>query len=144
MTIDNVDDVEQIILEAFGQVVADYNVYVDEIIESTEEFGDLGFTGQDIIDTGRLKDSKMVDATNTEASFEWSPKSPENGFSYAPAVWAGFYPYGGEKFVPGRHWPERAAKQLNESGVTQAFVDYLRQHGLEAEILVNGDEELDD
>jgi hypothetical protein len=143
MTIDNIDDVEQIILEAFGQVVADYNVYVDEIIESTEEFGDLGFTGQDIIDTGRLKDSKIVDANATDASFEWQPKSPENGFSYAPAVWAGFYSRGGN-FIPGRHWPERAAKQLNESGVTLAFVEYLRQQGLNAQVLLNGDEELDD
>jgi hypothetical protein len=141
---DGIDEVEQMILEAFGQTVADYNVFVDEIIESTEEFGDLGFTGQDIIDTGRLKDSKMVDSTETETSFEWSPKSPENGFSYAPAVWAGFYPWGREKFVPGRHWPERAAIKLNDEGVTKTFVNYLRQQGLNAEILSNGDEELDD
>lgn len=144
MTTGNIDDVEQLILEAFGQVVADYNVYVDEIIESTEEFGDLGFTGQDIIDTGRLRDSKIVDATATEASFEWNPKSPKNGYGYGAAVWTGYNAWGGNKFVPGRHWPERAAKKLNESGVTIAFVEYLRKQGINAQVLINGDEELDD
>lgn len=138
------DEIEQLIQEAFGQTVADYNEYVDSIIESTEEFGDSGFSGQDIIDTGRLKDSKIVDATANQASFEWSPKSPENGFPYAPVVWTGFHPYGREKFVPGRHWPERAARKLNDTGVTRTFVAYLQSQGLKAEIVNNGDEELDD
>ncbi|MFN9954379.1 MAG: hypothetical protein ACK55I_14890, partial [bacterium] len=77
------DEIEKLIQEAFGQTVADYNVYVDEIIESTEEFGDIGFSGQDIVDTGRLRDSKIVDATSNEVTLEWSPKDPESGFSYA-------------------------------------------------------------
>lgn len=138
------DEIEKLIEEAFGQTVADYNVYVDEVIESTEEFGDIGFSGQDIVDTGRLRDSKIVEATANEVTLEWSPKDPESGFSYAPAVWAGFHPYGGEKFVPGRHWGERAAKKLNGVGVTRAFATYLQQQGLNAEIISNGDEELDD
>jgi hypothetical protein len=138
------DEIEKLIQEAFGQTIADYNVYVDEIIESTEEFGDSGFSGQDIVDTGRLRDSKIIDAQPNLVSLEWTPKDPDSGFSYAPAVWAGFHPYGGEKFVPGRHWPERAAKKLNGEGITKAFVTYLQQQGLNAQVINNGDEELDD
>jgi len=138
------DEIEKLIQEAFGQTIADYNVYVDEIIESTEEFGDSGFSGQDIVDTGRLRDSKIIDAQLNLVSLEWTPKDPDSGFSYAPAVWAGFHPYGGEKFVPGRHWPERAARKLNGEGITKAFVTYLQQQGLNAQVINNGDEELDD
>ena len=138
------DEIEQLIQEAFGQTIADYNVYVDEIIESTEEFGDSGFSGQDIVDTGRLRDSKIIDAQPNLVSLEWTPKDPDSGFGYGPAVWAGFHPYGREKFVPGRHWPERAAKKLNGEGITKAFVTYLQQQGLNAEVVSNGDEELDD
>lgn len=138
------DEIEKLIEEAFGQTVADYNEYVDSIIESTEEFGDSGFSGQDIIDTGRLMDSKMVDATANDASFEWAPKDPKTGFSYAPAVWTGFHPYGREKFVPGRHWPERAATKLNDIGITRTFVEYLKSQGLKTEIINNGDSDLDD
>lgn len=141
----DLNELEQLIANAFADVVADYNQFVDEVIESQDEFSDRGFTGQDIVDTGRLRDSKVVEDTDiNQVTFSWEPHSPDNGFPYAPAVWAGFRPFGGKTFVPGRHWPERAAVKLGEVGVTQYLVDKLKEQGLEAEVIQNGDENLDD
>lgn len=136
------DNLEEIAEDAFAEIVAQYNIHVDEVIESLEAFNDLGFTEQDIVDTGRLRDSKLVQVEDNLAEFEWSPRAPKTGFAYAPLVWAGFMAYG-KKYVPGRHWPERAAATLNNHGVTTSFVEALKQRGLDAEILVNGDEDLD-
>lgn len=131
--------------DAFGLTVADFDIEVDEVIQSADEFKSQGFTDQDIVDTGRLLNSKIVDAQKEadeiSVLYSWNPVSPKNGYPYGPAVWAGFYAYGGEKFIPGRHWPERAAKNV---GITQSFVDYLRESGIPCTVERNGDDELDD
>ena len=141
----NLEDLTSVIKEAFGDLVADYNEWVDAVIESPDMFSDRGFVDHDIVDTGRLLNSKEVDAKDTEATFLWEPHSPLNGFPYAPAVWTGFYAWGDKRnYIPGRHWPERAATTLNDVGVTQAFVEKLKDLGLEATIVKNGDEDIDD
>lgn len=142
MSDEMLNNIEALAQEAFAQVVADYNVHVDEVIESLDAFTDLGFTDHDIVDTGRLRDSKLVNIGTNFAEFEWSPRSPETGFFYAPAVWVGFISYAGN-YIPGRHWPERSAQTLNNQGITASFADKLKEQGLDVEILVNGDEDLD-
>lgn len=141
----NLDDLHGIINEAFGNLVADYNEWVDAVIESPDMFSDRGFVDHDIVDTGRLLNSKEVDVKDNSATFSWEPHSPNNGFAYAPAVWTGFYAWGDKRnYVPGRHWPERAATTLNDVGITESFVEKLKTAGVKARIVKNGDEEIDD
>lgn len=135
------EELTNIINDAIAQIVSDYNEIVDEVIQSEDEF----IAGQDIVDTGRLLDSKAVDisiaGTSTTATFTWAPNDPETGYPYAPAVWAGFFAYGGSKFIPPRHWPERAMKNLDP---VNALADLLAEKGLEVEVLQNSIDELDD
>lgn len=139
---DLINQIDAIAEEAFAKIVADYNIAVDETIESMDAFTDLGFVNQDIVDTGRLRNSKLVTATSNTAEFEWNPVSPKNKFAYAGAVWTGFMAFG-KYFVPGRHWAERTAINLNDIGITNSFVEALKNKGLDAYVVVNGDEELD-
>lgn len=146
MSLDNLFDEIMIKVEnAFAETVNDYNQEVDATIESMNAFADLGFEGQDIVDTGRLLESKKVDTdktkTSVSAAFSWNPTSPKNGEKYASKVWAGFFAFGGPKFIRGRHWPERAATNM---GVTETFVHYLNEQDVEAEIIIDGDDDLDD
>jgi hypothetical protein len=139
---ETLNNLEELAQEAFSQVVEEYSLWVDATIESLDAFSDLGFSDWDIVDTGRLLESKAVNSQDNEVEFEWSPRDPETGLFYAPRVWAGFLAYG-RKYIPGRHWPERAAQTLNDKGVTATFVDLLKAQGLDAEIIINGDEDLD-
>jgi len=139
------DELLSTVEEAFGSLVAEYNVKVDETIESLDAFSDLGYVDHDIVDTGRLLNSKVLDvkssADSWSADFTWDPQSPENGYKYANRVWAGYWSKGGKNFFPGRHWPERTAKAM---GITKRFVELLQSEGLDATIVVDGDENIDD
>lgn len=125
------------IKDAMGEVYAEYNVEVDRVIESENEFADLGFVNQDIVDTMRLLNSKVVltqedlGAIITIMIVTWAPISPENGFPYGPAVWRGFFAWG-RKFIEGRHWDTRAAKNID---VTRNFVNKLRRRGVNAKVV---------
>ncbi len=130
-------ELRSIVKEAMGEVYAEYNVEVDRVIESLNEFADLGFIDQDIIDTGRFLNSKLITTREdigrliTEMEVEWSPQSPDNGAYYAPYLWRGYFAWG-KKFIQGRHFDTRAAKNID---VTRNFVEKLRQKGVKAEII---------
>jgi len=108
----NLDSVIKEIKESWGQVIAEVNEELDAVIEDEMAFSDLGFNGQDIIDSGRLLNSKVVEINEDKAEFSWNPHSPENGYPYAPGVRAGFWAYG-KKYIPGRDWPGRAIERVN-------------------------------
>jgi len=101
--------------EAHGKAVAKVDVELDRVIESLDEFSDLGFIDHDIVDTGRLRDSKVITAKPNSVTFTYAPVSPENGYPYAPAVFHGFFAWG-KKYIPGRPWTVRAVKNENPTG----------------------------
>ena len=124
---------KQVIAECLAEVAAEYETEVNRVIESENEFADLGFVSQDIVDTGRLKNSLVVETRAgegdlvSEISFSWEPRSTENNYPYAPAVWMGFFAFGGPKFIPGRHWDTRAAKNIQ---IVRRFGDRLTRKGI--------------
>ena len=125
---------ESIVEECFGEVASEIEQESDRVIESLTEFSDLGFEGQDIIDTGRLLNSKEVEATDTSIKLTWSPRNPENGFPYAPAVVNGFFAYGGSKFIPGRNFPVRAVQNVDP---VNSLAEKLRAKGLKVRVIQN-------
>ncbi len=114
----------------YSDVVSQYNIEVDRVIEDPNEFANIGFVDQDIIDTGRLKNSKVIE-TQGELStrFSWAPVDPDTGYHYASAVWWGFNAYGDSKFVPGRPWSERAVYNLDP---VNYISDRLKKKGYNA------------
>jgi len=104
------------IKDSFGQTVATLDKVQDQVIKDPLEFADLGFLDQDIVDTGRLHNSKIVETIDegnlVSVRYVWNPIDPEDGRAYAGDVLVGFTSYAGN-FVPGRDWPNRAAEKLN-------------------------------
>lgn len=98
--------------ESWAEVVAALEVEMEETITDPNAFPELGFVDQDIVDTGRLRDSQKVNVKDRKVSFAWDPHSPENGYAYAPAVYSGFLAFG-KKWIPGRRWPEKAVDRLD-------------------------------
>jgi hypothetical protein len=120
--------------EAFGVAIARLDAEMDRVIVDENEFSDLGFLGQDIVDTGRLRDSKVINANPNGVTFSYDPVSPENGFHYGAAVWLGFWAFG-KKYIPGRPWTIRAA--INESPVVN-MADELEKMGYNVKIKYDG------
>lgn len=89
------------VINGFSDIQSKLVEEVDSVIETPGIFD--SFPDSDIVDTGRLRDSKIVDSKPLSLEMSWQPKSPKNGYSYAPAVWSGFYAYG-RKYIPGRQW----------------------------------------
>ena len=106
--------------EGFGDAVAALDKEYVDVIEDPNEFGDLGFRNQDIVDTGRFRESQKVIEERTEHGVEvkwhWNPVDPESGYQYAPALYAGYSAFG-KKWIPGRPWPERAVKRVDPGKV---------------------------
>ena len=119
---------QKALAEAFGQAMADLDGEFDRVIEDPNEFSDLGFTDQDIVDTGRFRDSKTLNAEGNSASWNWNPTDPDTGDQYALGLYTGFLAFG-RRWVPGRPWPERAIDNLD---VPQKIADYLGEMGIEA------------
>lgn len=114
---------KQDVKEARAQAIAKVSIELDRVIESEVEFSDLGFLGQDIVDTGRLRDSKVIAPNPDGVTFTYDPVSPENGYHYGAAVWLGFWAFG-KKYIPGRPWTLRAVKNENPTvNVAQALED---------------------
>lgn len=113
--------------ESFADVVGALDSEFIAVISDPNEFSDLGFTEQDIIDTGRFKDSQVVSETrddgNVQVRWSWSPTSPENGYKYAPALHFGYNAWG-KKWIPGRPWTTRAVRRINP---VQRFEDGVRR-----------------
>lgn len=133
------DQVNAAINEAFAEVIAVVNEEFDAVISSEDEFGDLGFVGQDIIDTGRLLNSKQVNVENGRAEWSWNPTSPDTGVPYAAAVRNGFFAFG-RKYIPGRHWDTRAIKRADPVSL---LVDELEKRGIDAKVKQNNIDLLD-
>lgn len=127
------------VAEARGTAIAKIDSELDRVIESMSEFSDLGFVDQDIVDTGRLRDSKIIQANPDGVTFTYAPKSPENGYPYAPAVFLGYFAWG-KKYIPGRPWTIRALK--NENPVRN-IADELESMGYDVKVRFDGIETLD-
>lgn len=93
--------IEKDLKDSLGRWAAEYNEEVDRVITTEGIFP--AFPDSDIVLSGRLRDSKQIDAKGLEISFLWNPINPDNGFAYAPAVWSGFFAFG-KYYVAGRQW----------------------------------------
>lgn len=107
--------IEKDITESFAEVQTAIDIETDRVIESSDEFSDLGFTDQDIVDTGRLLNSKVVESKEREIKFSWNPVDPESGAAYAGYVWTGFS--AGNKYIPGRKWDLRAVSNVKPAKI---------------------------
>ena len=128
------------VAEARGVAIAKVNLELDRVIESEGEFSDLGFIDQDIIDTGRLRDSKVISANPNGVTFSYDPVSPENGYHYGAAIFFGFFAWG-KKYIPGRPWTIRAIKNENP---TINMASYLEDMGYQVTIRQDGIRDLMD
>lgn len=126
--------IKQDVEDASATAIAKVNVELDRVIESLDEFSDLGFVSQDIVDTGRLRDSKIITANPNGVTFSYAPVSPENGYPYAPAVYLGFFAWG-KYWVEGRPWTLRAIKNENP---TVNLVNALTDKGYNVNIKYDG------
>ena len=81
-----INDLKAKIREAFGAPMAVLDIEYDDVIESEVAFSDLGFVGQDIVDTARFLKSKTLTVREDSVVWSWNPKSPENGYPYAAAL----------------------------------------------------------
>lgn len=122
------------IRESFGEVVSTLNDEYDAVIEDPNEFSNLGFYDQDIIDTGRFLDSKILNVQTVgdrvTAYWIWNPKDPETGYHYAAALYVGFMAYG-KKWIPGRPWVDRAVERVDP---TKALHAEMRARGIPAQV----------
>ena len=118
--------------KVFPDLVSRYDIESDRVIEDENEFSNLGFVNQDIIDTGRLLKSKIIEPQgDLSMRFSWDPVSPENGEHYASAVWWGFHAWG-NKFIPGRPWSDRAAHNIDP---VNSVAKHLTKLGYNAKVV---------
>lgn len=123
---------------AWASFVARVDTECIAVISDPTEFSDLGFNQQDIVLSGRLKDSQVVDIQGNKARFEWNPHDPETGYAYAMCLWMGFFAYGGHKFVPGRKWAFRALRRIDP---VVLMAEELQKQGI-GNLVVRNDVEL--
>lgn len=121
------------LVEARAKAIAKVDAELDRVIESPSEFADLGFDGQDIVDTSRLLKSKIITADPNGVTFGYDPVDPDSGYHYAAAVYFGFFAFG-KKYIPGRRWTIRSVK--NENPVLN-MVDSLKGMGYDARVALN-------
>ncbi len=118
--------------KVFPEIAAKYDIESDRVIEDPNEFSNLGFVNQDIIDTGRLLRSKIiVPKGDLEIQFSWNPVNPDNGYEYASAVWWGFSAWG-KKFIPGRPWSDRAMHNIDP---VNGIAKHLQNLGYDAKVV---------
>jgi len=115
--------------EAWADVIAELYLEFTKVIEDPEAFAHLGFLDQDIVDTGRFRDSQTVQVIKGKATFNWAPRSP-TGYVYAWALYHGFMAWG-RKWVPGRPWVEEACDRVD---IPKAFQAALARRGIKARI----------
>lgn len=132
MTHPVVKQVIEDVKDSFGEVAAEINEECDRVISSLTEFE--GFLGQDIILSGRMLNSKIVDATDTKIKVAWDAKDPESGFPYPIAIVNGFFAFGGNKYIEGRDFPVRA---VQNSAPVISLADKLRDKGYKVKIISN-------
>jgi hypothetical protein len=129
----NLRALDAAINDAFASVVATVSDEMQAVIEDLDEFADVGLSNRDIIDTGRLRDSQVVDVRDGRAEWTFDPHDPATGYPYAAAIYAGFAPYGNENaFVPGRNFPERA---IDRASAPKALAAELQLRGIDARVV---------
>lgn len=136
----NLTRLNKAIDNAFAEVVAKCDTEYIAVIEDPNEFADIGLPGQDIILTGALRDSQVVDVQGNKATWQWNPTDPDTGEAYALAVFLGFFAYGGHKYVPGRRWVFRALKRINP---VVLLAEELQKQGITARAVKSDVELLD-
>lgn len=123
-----INELKSKIRDAFGATMGVLDIEFDDVIESDTAFADLGFVGQDIVDTTRFLKSKVLITGQDFARWEWNPKSPKNGYPYAAALYTGFLAFG--KYpVAGRPWTDRAVERVN---IPEWMAFELRKMGISA------------
>jgi hypothetical protein len=127
---------QQDVAEATAQAIAKVDAELDRVITDENEFTDLGFIDQDIVDTGRLRDSKVITANPNGVTFTYDPVAPENGYHYGAAIWNGFWAFG-RTYVPGRPWTLRAIQNENPVDNTIAA---LQEMGYKVKLKSDGTE----
>jgi len=114
---------------AFAEVVTALDDEFQSVISDPNEFADLGLKNQDIIDTGRFKDSQTLNVRSvagvTVATYGWNPHSPETGEPYAGRILTGFRAYDRGRWIPGRDWTERAVKRLDPVEMFEREIGFL-------------------
>lgn len=118
--------------ECFAEVAAEINEECDRVISSLTEFD--GFLGEDIILSGRMLNSKIVDATDTKVNISWDAKDPDTGFPYPIAIVNGFFAFGGNKYIEGRNFPVRAVQNVDP---VNTFADKMRKKGYKVTVKSN-------
>lgn len=118
--------------EAWADTMASLELKMEEVIRDPFAFSEEGFADQDIVDTERFVNSQQVNVRDGIASFSWNPHDPETGYPYAPALYSGFLAYG-KKWIPGRHWPEKAIDELD---VAENFKENLSERGVKAKVKI--------
>lgn len=125
--------IEKAIDDSWAEVVAALDVEYTRVIEDDNEFSDLGFTDQDMVDSGEFRDGQTVDVKARRALWRWAPINPKNGYCYAAALYYGFYAFGDqERYVEGRPWVSRAIRNI---GVLVRFATELEKRGLKTRIV---------
>ena len=129
--------------KAVTRLVNEYLREVNRVIESDSEFADLGFIGQDIVDTRRFLESRKVNKVETKNKVRheiyWDATDPRTGFPYPEAIWTGFFAYGGSKWIEGRRFDTRAWKNLRSN---EKLVARLRKNGIRSRSVRNNDRDL--
>lgn len=136
----NLNHLNKAIDNAFAKVVDDFDMECILVIEDDQEFADIGVISQDIVDTGRFRDSQIVQVQGNKAEFTWNPTDPETGYAYAMALFVGFFAYGGHKFIPGRRWVFRALRRIDP---VVLLAEELEKQGIGARITRNNIELID-
>ena len=122
------DAIKEAVYDSFAEVQSEIVTEVVRVIETPGEFE--GVDG-DIVDTGRLRDSMIVDSTLDKLMLYWTATDPETGFYYPAAIIAGYFAYG-RKYIPARNYPVRAVQ--NASPI-QSLAEKLRDRGLNAKVI---------
>lgn len=122
-----VDEANQVFDEAWADVVAELELKMQHVIETPGLFPT--FPVDDIVDTGRLRDSQVVTVKDRVVRFQWNPHG-ENGYPYAPAVYSGFRAWG-KKYIPGRRFPEKAFDLVD---VPESLRQKMIERGIRARV----------
>lgn len=117
--------------EAWADVVAKLEVEMENVIRDPEAFSDIGFSDQDIVDTERFVNSQQVQVKGRHVKFAWNPRDPKTGYEYAPALYYGFFAYGGRKYIKGRRWPEKACDRVD---IPTTLKDEMVRRGIKAKV----------
>lgn len=107
---------KRMIIQSFEETIKELDMEFQAVISDTNAFADIGVFNQDIIWSGRLKESQQLELSTegnkVKASWQWDPVDPETGDHYAGDVFVGFTTWSG-RFIPGRNWPDKGIERYD-------------------------------